>query len=106
MEPTIPDEKEDALIEEKADLREQMLPIIKVLEKLDSARMKWTLKLLDLKAFHAATDRELAEATKLTIVDKKAKQVDGTAALATLLKDPEKAKKLMALLEGMNLEKE
>ncbi len=100
MDSTISDEKELALREEKADLRNQMLPIIKVLDKLNAARNKYLFKLMDLRAHHAAADRELALATKLTKVDKKAKQADGTAALASLLKDPGKAKKLMELLEG------
>ena len=106
MDSTIPDEKELALREEKADLRQQMLPIIAVLSKLDAARNKWIGKLMELRAHYAIADRELAMATKLTKVDKKAKQADGTAALTNLLKDPEKARKLMAMLEGMNLEKD
>jgi len=105
MESTIPDEKELALREEKADLRSKMLPIVKTIEKLSQAKLKIESKLMELKTLYHIADRELAMATKLTIVDKKAKQPDGTAALAGILKDPEKAAKLMAMLGGMNLEK-
>ena len=45
-------------------------------------------------------DRELAEGTKVTIVDKKTLKQSETVSLAKLLKDPEKAKQLMELLKG------
>ena len=99
MDSTIPDEQVTASKQEKADLRNQMLPIIKVLDKLDKAKGKYMLKLIDLKARYAIADRELAEGTKLTIVDKKTLQESRAISLEELLKDPEKAKQLMKLLK-------
>ncbi len=99
MNSTIPDEKEDALREEKADLIEKIKPTMRVLESLDKARNKYLTKLMDLRACYHMADRELAEATKVTKVDKKSKAQDGTAALASILSDPKKAAKLMAMLE-------
>jgi len=99
MNPTISDEQVDALKEEKADLLAKIKPIIKVLSRLDRARGKYILKLIDLRARYAVVDRELAEGTKVTIVNKKNLKQAETVSLAELLKDPAKAKQLMDLLK-------
>lgn len=99
MNPTISDEQVDALKEEKADLLAKIKPIIKVLSRLDRARGKYILKLIDLRARYAVADRELAEGTKVTIVNKKNLKQAETVSLAELLKDPAKAKQLMDLLK-------
>ena len=100
MNPTIPDELITALEEEKADLLVKIRPVIKVIDKLDRAKGKYMLRLIDLRSRYAMADRELAEGTKITIVDKKTLKQSETVSLAKLLKDPEKAKQLMGLLKG------
>lgn len=96
---TLPGNEKLSLKEELLDIRNRILPIILILEKLDRVRNMHLNKLLSLRSRYAEVDRKLAFATKLTVVNKKSKDKEGTETLESILNDPEKAKKLMTLLK-------
>lgn len=95
----IPEEVEDFLLEEKARCLDEILDLSEEIEKLTNERNRYINLLLGVKKKHGDADRQLAMATKLTIVDVKRKTRDPSVrALEKILKDPSQAQALIDLL--------